>query len=233
MSTSLQRIEAAPDLTETVYQRLLEAIGSGALAPGTRVTQEELAASLNVSRQPVVQALRMLKRDGVAVPAGRRGLVIAPVDPELIGQLYDVRGVLEGLAAREAARAHASIDPGIIARGRRAVASGRVAAMIDADLAFHMAIYAASGNPLIAESAGRHWPHFRRAMGSALHTASVRATVWDEHQAIVDAINAGDAEAAERHAREHCEVAGRVLVTRLKEGGRVAPSRRSLSEEAS
>lgn len=231
MSASLQRIEVAPDLTEMVYKRLLEAIGSGALAPGTRITQEELAASLNVSRQPVVQALRMLKMDGVAIPAGRRGLIIAPVDPELIGQLYAVRGVLEGLAAREAARAHASIDPGIIERGRRAVASGRIAAMIDADLAFHNALYIASGNPLIAESAVRHWPHFRRAMGSALQAASVRATVWDEHQAIIDAINAGDAAEAERRAREHCEVAGRVLVNRLKEGGRAVPSRRSTSEE--
>jgi len=61
MSQSLlQGIESAPDLTEQVYKRLLDAVCSGELAPGTRLNQEELAASLSVSRQPVLQGLRML-----------------------------------------------------------------------------------------------------------------------------------------------------------------------------
>ena len=58
----LQEIEFVPDLTEQVYKRLLDAICSGDLAPGTRMTQEELAASLSVSRQPVLQALRSARR---------------------------------------------------------------------------------------------------------------------------------------------------------------------------
>jgi DNA-binding GntR family transcriptional regulator len=89
--------------------------------------------------------------------------------------------------------------------------SQRIAAMIEADIAFHDAVYAASRNPLIGESAGRHWHHIRRVIGAALQTAAVRAPVWDEHQAILEAINAGDAERAERLARRHCEDAGRAL----------------------
>jgi DNA-binding GntR family transcriptional regulator len=220
--SSLRRIESTPDLTEQVYRRLLDAIGSGELAPGTRLTQEELAASLNVSRQPVLQALRLLKKDGVAIDVGRRGLIVAPLDPRLLGQLYDVRSVLDGLAAREAALAGAKIDPSVIDRGRKAIASGRVAAMLEADMAFHNAIYAASGNPLIAETAGRYWHHIRRAMGAVLQAAGVRESVWEEHQAIVDAINAGNAEEAERSARRHCEVGGRTLAARLDERVRAA-----------
>ena len=65
--SSISRIEFAPDLTEQVHQRLLNAICDGDLAPGARITQEELAASLDVSRQPVLQALRLLKKDGFVI----------------------------------------------------------------------------------------------------------------------------------------------------------------------
>jgi DNA-binding GntR family transcriptional regulator len=219
---ALERIEFAPDLTEQVYQRLLDAICTGELAPEARLTQEELAASFNVSRQPVLQALRLLKKDGVVIDSGRRGLIVAPVDPNLIGQLYEVRSVLDGLAARRAALAGVKIDPSVIDRGRKAVASGRIAAMIDADLAFHNLIYAASDNPLIGESAGRHWHHIRRAMGAVLQTAGAPESVWDEHRAILEAINTGDAGRAEQLARGHCEAAGHALSARLMERARAA-----------
>ncbi len=219
---ALERIEFAPDLTEQVYQRLLDAICTGELAPEARLTQEELAASFNVSRQPVLQALRLLKKDGVVIDSGRRGLIVAPVDPNLIGQLYEVRSVLDGLAARRAALAGVKIDPWVIDRGRKAVASGRIAAMIDADLAFHNLIYAASDNPLIGESAGRHWHHIRRAMGAVLQTAGAPESVWDEHRAILEAINTGDAGRAEQLARGHCEAAGHALSARLMERARAA-----------
>jgi DNA-binding GntR family transcriptional regulator len=191
--TALQRIDFAPDLTEQVYQRLLDAIVSGELPPGARLTQEELAASFHVSRQPVLQALRLLKKDGVVVEAGRRGAIVAPLDPALIAQIYEVRSVLDGLAARQAARAGRKLDPALIERGRKAVAAGRLSAMIEADIAFHDAVYAASSNPLIGESAGRHWHHIRRVMGASLQVAGIREPVWDEHQAILEAINRGDA----------------------------------------
>ena len=219
---ALERIEFAPDLTEQVYQRLLDAICTGELAPEARLTQEELAASFNVSRQPVLQALRLLKKDGVVIDSGRRGLIVAPVDPNLIGQLYEVRSVLDGLAARRAALAGVKIDPSVIDRGRKAVASGRIAPMIDADLAFHNLIYAASDNPLIGESAGRHWHHIRRAMGAVLQTAGAPESVWDEHRAILEAINTGDAGRAEQLARGHCEAAGHALSARLMERARAA-----------
>jgi DNA-binding GntR family transcriptional regulator len=128
-----------------------------------------------------------------------------------------VRGALEGLAARLAALAGAKIDTDLVERGRAALARGHFPALIDADMAFHNAIYVASGNPLIAESASRHWHHVRRVIGGVLQTEGARAWVWEEHQAIADAINAGDAAQAERRARNHCEAGGRVLASRLKD----------------
>jgi DNA-binding GntR family transcriptional regulator len=211
----LQSIDSAPDLTEQVYSRLLRAICSGALQPGARLTQEDLAASLNVSRQPVLQALRLLKREGVVVDAGRRGLAVAPVDPELIANIYEVRGALEALAARLAAKSGRKIDPATLTRGRGALKTGDLAALIEADLAFHHALYDAAGTPLIAESADRHWHHVQRAMGASLQMSGIQQNVWNEHQAILEAVNAGDAARAERLARQHCEGAGRALQAAL------------------
>ncbi|HZP87505.1 MAG TPA: GntR family transcriptional regulator [Burkholderiales bacterium] len=212
---TIARIESQPDLTEQVHQRLLTAICDGELPPGARLTQEELAASLHVSRQPVLQALRLLKKDGLVVDAGRRGLMVSPLDSARIAQVYQVRAVLDGLAARQASEAGAQLDDRIIAEGRRAASGKHIGPMIEADLAFHRAIYAASGNPFIAETADLHWRHIRRAMGSVLQAVGVRKTVWDEHEAILRAINVCDAPRAERLAREHGEEAGRTLAANL------------------
>ena len=222
---SLSRIASTPDLTEQVYQRLLYAICDGELAPDARLTQEDLAATLGVSRQPVLQALRALKKDGFASDAGRRGLRVAPLEAQAITQVYEVRAVLDGLAARRAAQAKAELDPTVILEGRRAAAGQRIGSMIDADMQFHHLIYAASGNPLIAETANHHWPHIRRAMGAVLQTVGLRRPVWDEHEAIVQAINGGDADLAERLAREHCARASTHIASQLTGQGRPLPER--------
>jgi DNA-binding GntR family transcriptional regulator len=229
---SLSRIAWSPDLTEQVYQRLLHAICDGDLAPGARLTQEELAAALGVSRQPVLQALRLLKKDGFVIDVGRRGLRVAPLEAQAIAQVYEVRAVLDGLAARRAALAHAQLDPTLIPTGRTAAAGPRIGPMIDADMQFHHMIYAASGNPLIAETANHHWPHIRRAMGAVLQTVGLRRPVWDEHETILQAINCGDADRAERLAREHCERAGDHIATQLTRHVRALPERPALPAES-
>ena len=212
---SISPIRLVPDLTDQVYQRLLNAICDGDLAPGARLTQEELAATLDVSRQPVLQALRMLKKDGFVVDAGRRGLMVLPLGAQTISHIYEVRSALDGLAARQAALSKSKIGLSVITEGRKAVRGSRIGAMIDSDMRFHNLIYSASGNPLIAESASHHWRHIRRAMGVVLQQAGVRDTVWDEHEAILKAINRGDADRAERLARRHGEEAGHHLVQEL------------------
>lgn len=210
MTAQLLQLETAPDLVDQVYRALLDAISAGALAPGQRVTQEELAERLAVSRQPVMQALRLLKRDGfvqdapLAGNAGRsRGLQVTPLNPAWIAQVYEVRGALDTLAARLAAERRAHIDPALIEQGRQAVDTGDIKAMIDADLAFHRALYQASANPLIEQSALLHWHHIRRAMGEALQHDGLRDPVWDEHAAIAQAVAQGDVARAEALMREH------------------------------
>lgn len=196
MPAQLLQLAATPDLVERAHRALLDAIVDGTLTPGLRLTQEDLARRLAVSRQPVLQALRLLKADGLVVDAPGRGLQVAALDGEGVAAVYQVRAALDVLAARLAAQQRARIDPALIERGRRAARGRDVRAMIDADVAFHRAIYAASLNPLIEPSAYVHWHHIRRAMGAVLQRSALRATVWDEHEAIAEAIAAGNADVA-------------------------------------
>jgi DNA-binding GntR family transcriptional regulator len=227
MLTKLSKIQVRPDLVDEVYATLLDAISDGSLPPGARITQEELAEQMNVSRSPVLQALRLLKKDGLVQDAPGRGLLIAELDPQWIGDLYQVRCALDTLAAKLAAERKVAINPEIIAAGRRAAQGGDVKALIEADTAFHMAIYRASGNPLIVETTQLHWVHLRRVMGAVLQSAGQRESIWDEHEAIADAIAAGDAALAGELSDRHATIARKNLVARLGEvlQQRVPPKR--------
>jgi DNA-binding GntR family transcriptional regulator len=217
MTVHLVKLQAAPDLVDQVYRALLDAISDGSLAPGARVTQEDLAERLAVSRQPVLQALRLLKKDGLLLDAPGRGLLVAPLDATLIAQVYEVREALDALAARLAAERRAPVDPRLVEQGRRAARGRQIKAMVEADIAFHAAIYAASGNPLIERSAQAHWVHLRRVMGAVLQASPQREAIWDEHAAIAAAINAGDAKLASRLSEQHGRRASENLLARLSD----------------
>lgn len=215
-------LKQRPDLTQEAYQALRDAILDGELPPGAPLAQESLAARLGVSRQPVLQALGLLKREGLVVERGRRGLAVAAFEPERIRDLYQVRAALDGLAARLAAKRGADpsgLEP-ILARGEAALAEEDLHATILADIAFHDALYALCGNPETARAAAPLWPHFRRAMAAVLRApdpaAGRGAQSWREHREIVAAVAAGDAETAENRAREHCLVAGEATLKRLR-----------------
>ena len=215
MTAHLVKLQPAPDLVDQVYRALLDAISSGAIAPGDRLTQEDVAERLAVSRQPVLQALRLLKRDGLVQDAPGRGLLVTPLDPAWIAQVYEVRGALDALAARLAAGRRAVLDPKLVEQGRRAARGRNIEAMVDADLAFHNALYAASGNPLVAQSAQLHWVHLRRVMGAVLQHARQREAIWDEHEAIARAVARGDAAKAMALIDQHGRQASENLLARL------------------
>lgn len=211
------KLPTRSDFVETVYQVLVDAITDGSLAPGERITQEEIAEQLHVSRSPVLQALRMLKKDGLIEDAPGRGVQVAPLDPDWVGQLYEVRGALDTLAVRLAAQARAVLDPALIEQGRASAQGGDLKRIIDADMAFHLAIYAASGNPLIAENASRYWVHLRRVMGAVHRWVSQRSSIWDEHQAMADAIAQGDVAQAVLLTEHHITRAKTNLVKQLRD----------------
>lgn len=217
--TDIAPLNAAPDLAEQAYRAIVDAICEGRYPAGQRITQEALAESLAVSRQPVLQAILLLKRDGLVIDAGGRGVMVAPLTTEHVTHLYQVRSVLDGLAAREAARRQANLSFRLIGAGRSATRGRDLRAMIEADLAFHRAIYEAAGNPLLLQTSERNWSHVRRIMGATLSHAGARHAVWDEHEKMLELIVSGRPEAAQQQALLHCERAGESLVARLSSAG--------------
>lgn len=216
----MKALQLAPTLVEQVHKAILSDIAEGKLPSGARIIQEQIAQELGVSRQPVQQALTLLRKEGVLHDAPGRGLQVAPLDLEHVRQMYDVRAVIEGLAFRKAAE-HASgsaLDkgPALIRTGRKAAASGSVSAMIAADMAFHRFIYALSGNPLIVPAMETHWTQAQRVMGEVLLREDKPRDIWDQHEALLEAVSARKAAQAERLARQHITEAADFMIERLR-----------------
>jgi DNA-binding GntR family transcriptional regulator len=221
-------------LVDQVYEAILSEISAGAFGSDSRLIQEELAESLSVSRQPVQQALLLLRSQGILRDAPGRGLMLAPLDPEYVRNLYEIRGVLDGLASGKAAERGSEAakreGPGFIERGRAAVASQSIARMITADMDFHFFLYGLSGNPLVAEASALHWSFLRRVMGEVLLHGETPGDIWSQHEAILEAVANGKPADAERLARDHISHASGTLTSRLPElpkpEARAAHSRR-------
>ncbi len=229
-----------PDLAQQAYDSLLEAICLGSLAAGERVTQEALAAELGVSRQPVLQAMGRLRREGFLVDAGRKGVQVAPLDLDALERVYQIRAELDGLAAALAAGLADGPRAEAVREGRRLVSEGQalvagpatappdpaaLARAIDADFAFHRWLYRCCGNPLIEPTLALHWQHLRRFMGVVLSSFGTRAAVWREHEAILQAVAEGDAPRARALAAAHASEASRTLRERLASTVGDAPRR--------
>jgi DNA-binding GntR family transcriptional regulator len=201
--------------SEQVYQTLLDAICDGSLAPSAHLVQEQIAAKLGVSRQPVQQALAILKTEGLLLELGKRGLFVAPFDLTSMRHHYEIRAALDGLAARKAAERAANNDirAEIERDGHAHIAAGR-AAMAGA---FHSYLYEASGNPRLASSAEPHWRQLRRVMGEVLRRAETPDEIWRQHAEILSAVLSGDAALAEQRAANH------VVSARQRLEGALAP----------
>ena len=216
----MKTIAIPPKLVEQVQAAILGEIATGKLRPGARIIQEQIAAELGVSRQPVQQALSVLRNLGVLQDAPGRGLQVAPLDLDHVRNMYDVRAVIEGLAFRKAAERNAAAakakGPALIRAGRKAVAAGSVADMIAADMAFHDFIYALSENPLVAPAMETHWTNTQRVMGEVLMRDEKPRDIWDQHEELLAAVMQGDGERAERLARGHIEQAADFMIERLR-----------------
>lgn len=218
-NAKLEGLSHGPTLIERAYEAILAAICDGRLSPGVRLNQDGLAALLQISRQPVGQALSILKSQGFVRDNGRRGLLIAPLERELVRAIYQLREALDSMAARLAAERCSPTDLAegrrLLSEGRKAIQAGGVDALIAADMRFHMWIYAAAGNPLLVETMNHYWNHLRRAMGEILRDLPSRQEVWKEHDAILKAIIERDGKTAEKLALAHARDAAERVVTSI------------------
>jgi DNA-binding GntR family transcriptional regulator len=196
---------------EQVYLRLRELIVQGLLAPGSRVVETEVAARLGVSRTPVREALQRLQQEGfvVGAPGAQQArLTVAPLTRADVHELLNIVGEIEGLGARWAA----ALDPaerraltkelkGLNAEFHR---TGRTAPidhgrLYEADERLHRSIVEASSGPRLIAMHDSVKPQAERyiRMYISMLTSDIRASVA-EHDAIIDAIDAGESDDAQR-----------------------------------
>lgn len=203
--------------SEHVYRRLRDAIQRGEFKSGHRVMEIDVAAWLNVSRTPVRDAIRRLESEGMLEHAPRNGLVVASLDRQSVMELYVMREVLEGTAARLCAR-HASdmevqdlLD--LVERERQL--EGDFEGLARHNQRFHQAVHRGAHNRYLEKSLAAVNDSMV-LLGTPLMLLPHRAqTAAAEHARLVEAIRRHDPDAAEEAARSHVRAAQRERLKRL------------------
>jgi DNA-binding GntR family transcriptional regulator len=207
-------------LGEAVFRSLCEALQAGSYRAGDRLREEEVAQRLKVSRTPVREALGRLAARGFVEPAAGRGLIVRNLDISEVLELYAMREIMEGAAARLAAE-HASapeidalrdIEQAFV-EASETDAAEMAGEMARLNRAFHEAICRAARNRYL-DNASRELQDWIALLGPTTFTVLGRpSTSHGEHQAIIDAIAVRDGGHAEQLARTHIREA---LRCRLK-----------------
>jgi len=194
-------------LVDEVVEVLRDRIYDGDYPPGTPIRQEQLAGELNVSRTPLREALRMLEREGLVKVAPGRGLRVVTADLGELLDAYEAREMVDGLAARLAARrcdaeTRARLEA-LVAAQAAALEPWTPAAYTAGNVAFHRAIVEASGNEYVIAQLTlvRMTSQIFTPLRLIDHDRAAEAVV--EHGAVLAAIIAGDEHDAEEQARAH------------------------------
>ena len=204
---------AEGSLAATAYARVKAAIRAHEFQPGERMREADLAQWLEISRTPVRDALSQLEAEGLLVAAPRRGLVVATLDQQQVTEIYALRDVLEGLAARLAAR---QASPAEVAALHDNIARQRETPPDDPErlarlnLQFHAIIYRASRNRYLASALDGLETALALLPGTTYAGTDRPSEALAQHERLVDAIEAHDDQRAEDVARDHIRSAERI-----------------------
>lgn len=202
-------------LREVVLDEVRERIIAGVYPQGTRLLEEELAAELAVSRNPVREALQALAGEGFVEIEPRRGARVGVLTARRTDDLFAVRRALEGLVAALAAERRTPAQLGelteIVERGLACTASGDLDPLPALNTRFHRVLADAADNQLLTDTLERLTHVIQWIYTSGISGRSQGS--WSEHERIVDAISAGDPDAAELEARDHISKAHAAFVS--------------------
>lgn len=197
--------------SEFVYQQILEAISEGRFRPGTRLGEEEIAQRLGVSRTPVREALRRLQTRGLLTVGAGRSMVVASLSTRQVHELYAMREILEGSAARFAATHANETDLHRLRQVHQKFmnAWNRPQELVPLNRSFHRAIYEAAHNEYLTQALNGLYDAFVLLSGSTFRIPTRLQASDEEHMAIIEAIEARDPDGAEAAARKHIQSAQR------------------------
>jgi DNA-binding GntR family transcriptional regulator len=196
---------------DTVADRLRGEIASGALRPGVRIVEGFWARQFGVAQASIREAINLLAQEGFVTKASGRSARVVNLTERDVLQIYEMRGALEGLAARLLALRTEEVRPleEALEMMRRAWKQGRAAELIDADLRFHLELCRLSNNAYVFEHARRVLlPLFAfvriRVLSSGQDTA-LWGKDFEAHQRIVDLVKDGQGAVAEAYVQRTME----------------------------
>ncbi|MBQ0079028.1 MAG: GntR family transcriptional regulator [Eubacterium sp.] len=196
-------------LREMVYEELKMQILTGAIIPGTRMMEVELAEQMGVSRTPIREAIRKLEKEGLVTIRPRRGAYASSINTDDMLDILEVRQNMEGLAAYFAASRMTpdQLDElkALSAKYNEAVLDGDMEAMIEFDTKFHRAIVDSCNNKILVQMIEQLQELVLRFRYIYYDSFKRAENMPEEHQAIVDAITRGDEDAARSAADVHID----------------------------
>jgi len=198
------------------FHKLRDEIENGILKgefePGERLDEVQLATHFGVSRTPIREALMQLSAIGLVEIRPRRGAVVVDPGPERVFEMFEVMAELEGMAGALAARRLTNQDRGTLLSAHEKCEAAAISEDPDGyyyeNEAFHLAIYAASHSSFLEEQCVALHRRLRPYRRLQLHVRNRMKASLREHGEIVEAILAGDAEAARSLLRKHIAVQG-------------------------
>jgi len=202
-----------------VKERILKAIQAGRYKPGERIRETEVAEWLDVSRTPVREALRRLESEAILTFVSWRGVVVAELDRQQVGELYAMREVLEGAAARLAARhiydAETDLLDDLLRRADACPDKPDELARLNRQ--FHQTIYAAAHNRYLTQTLVQIRNAMALLQGTTYSVPGRPDTAAAEHRDILNAIRERNPDAAEAAASTHIAAAQRARLQLLME----------------
>ncbi|MFF1358462.1 GntR family transcriptional regulator [Streptomyces sp. NPDC058297] len=197
-------------LAERAYRAIRDQLVMLDIRPGAPINEDQLAQSLGVGRTPVREALKRLQYERLVTTYPRRGTFATDVNITDLAHISEVRLELEPLAAARAARRATAEDRAALTAVRRELESvdprrGDAAGLMHLDLKVHRAVYAATHNPYLEDTLIRHDNLATRIWCLFIDRLADMAGHVEEHGPLIDAIVAGEADAAAQIARAHVE----------------------------
>lgn len=205
---------------QQAYQYILEAIQQQRLKPGDRLREADLAELIGLSRTPVREALSRLEAEGLIVNDPVRGMMVTELDYSMTSELYIVREILEGAAARLAAQHASEVELTILQEvcAYYEHCENDAFELATANRQFHDVIYRCAHNRYLLKTLNSLHDTMALLGVTTLTSPERRKNTIDEHVSILNAILARDADLAEQRMREHIRAAQRVRLRRLYSG---------------
>ena len=208
-------LDSFKPLGEVAYEALRDAIVSRQFMPGDRLMETELANEMGISRTPVREAMRRLETDGYVVIVPRKGSYVAGISIKDIEDVFEIRTVLEMLAARNAAERATDEEIQelrITAEDVSRWETKDLLVTIEADVYFHSLLYKASKNERMLSLINDLREQIQRYRSTTLSTPNRLQFAVDEHKKIVEAIERRDPEGAAQAVQAHMESAKEAML---------------------